>query len=80
MKVKIYLAKKTKLSESPMKKALYPYIKSIEYINNPKAADIIIDCEYINKDSIRERLKDILESVEKAIALKSKSVSPLQLE
>ena len=78
MKVKIYLAKKTKLSESPMKKALYPYIKQIEYINNPKAADLIIDCEYINKYSIRERLKDITESVERAIALKSKSVSPLR--
>ena len=73
MKAKIYLAKKTKLSESPMKRALYPYIKSIEYINNPKAADLIIDCEYINKDSIRERLKDIVEKVEGAIQKKIKS-------
>ncbi len=73
MKVKIYLAKKTKLSESPMRKALAPYLKQIEYINNPKAADLIIDCEYINKDSIRERLKDIVEKVEGAIQKKIKS-------
>lgn len=76
MKVKIYLAKKTKLSESPMRKALAPYLKQIEYINNPKAADLIIDCEYINKDSIIERLKDIVESVEKAIE-KARPKSPL---
>lgn len=73
MKVKIYLAKKTKLSESPMRKALAPYLKQIEYINNPKAADLIIDCEYINKDSIKERLKDIVERVEGAIQKKIKS-------
>lgn len=73
MKVKIYLAKKTKLSESPMRKALAPYLKQIEYINNPKAADLIIDCEYINKDSIRERLKDIVEKVDGAIQKKIKS-------
>lgn len=73
MKVKIYLAKKTKLSESPMRKALALYLKQIEYINNPKAADLIIDCEYINKDSIRERLKDIVEKVEGAIQKKIKS-------
>ena len=73
MKVKIYLAKKTKLSETPMRKALAPYLKQIEYINNPKAADLIIDCEYINKDSIRERLNDIVEKVEGAIQKKIKS-------
>ena len=78
MKVKIYLKKKTKLSETPVKKTLTPYLKQIEYTHNIREADVEIDCEFINKDTIYFHKRDIVEKVEKAIALKSKSVSHLR--
>lgn len=67
MKIKVYLKNVNSEAYTPVRKVLSEFLKEIEYTNNYRAYDILIDCEGINKESIKFKKKEIIKKVEDEI-------------
>ena len=62
-KVKIYLSNTTAITYPIVRAALMPLLSKIEYVYNPKANDMVIDCQYLTSEKMclakMELFKDI---------------------
>lgn len=67
MKLKVYLSNSNAEAYPVVRQVLSEFLKDIEYTNNYRAYDILIDCDGINKESIRFKKKEIIKKVEDEI-------------
>lgn len=66
-KLKVYLSNSNAEAYPVVRQVLSEFLKDIEYTNNYRAYDILIDCDGINKESIRFKKKEIIKKVEDEI-------------
>ena len=64
MRIRVYLENSNALALKVVRKALYERISMIEYTNNVRAADLKINCLYINKDHIHLHKANMLKEIE----------------
>ena len=67
MKLKVYLSNSNAEAYPVVRKVLSEFLKDIEYTNNKNANDIVIDCQYINKDNIHLNKAEIIKKVKDEI-------------
>lgn len=66
-KLKVYLSNSNAEAYPVVRKVLSEFLKDIEYTNNKNANDIVIDCQYINKDNIHNHKLRIINQVKNEI-------------
>lgn len=67
MKLRIHLSNVKSGVYSEVRQVLSEFLKDIEYTNNKNANDIVIDCQYINKDNIHLNKAEIIKKVKDEI-------------